>query len=151
MAFRSVFVVKVCSQLALTSSGSLPVRFRVFLMLCWLTFPFIRPFFFSNMLLYFSRLHVPLWTSWVRVWGWVSDRVIIDPLFVRMSHVLFAFIFRWARGARVSNGLFPFYAQDNRILMSSTAVSITMDAVLTTGVMTNPRLLRRKCVREMFV
>ena len=49
-----------------------------------------------------------LWTSWVRVWGWVSDRVIIDPLFVRMSHVLFAFIFRWARGARVSNGLFPF-------------------------------------------
>ena len=45
MAFRSVFVVKVCSQLALTSSGSLPVRFRVFLMLCWLTFPFIRPSF----------------------------------------------------------------------------------------------------------
>ena len=29
-----------------------------------------------------------LWTSWVRVWGWVSDRVTTDPLFVRMSHAL---------------------------------------------------------------
>ena len=27
-----------------------------------------------------------LWTSWVRVRGWVSDRVTTDPLFVRMSH-----------------------------------------------------------------
>ena len=25
-----------------------------------------------------------LWISWVRVWGWVSDRVTTDPLFVRM-------------------------------------------------------------------
>ena len=107
MAFRSVFVVKVCSQLALTSSGSLPVRFRVFLMLCWLTFPFIRPSFL--ICYYISQGCMSLlWTSWVRVWGWVSDRVIIDPLFVRMSHVLFAFIFRWARGARVSSGLSPF-------------------------------------------
>ena len=23
-----------------------------------------------------------LWTSWFRVWGWVSDRVTTDPLFV---------------------------------------------------------------------
>ena len=29
-----------------------------------------------------------LWTSWFRVWGWVSDRVTTDPLFVRMSHAL---------------------------------------------------------------
>ena len=45
-----------------------------------------------------------LWTSWVRVWGWVSDRVTTDPLFVRMSHALLRLFSdgREVLGSRVS-------------------------------------------------
>ena len=70
-----------CSQLALTSSGSLPVHFRVLLLLCWFTFPFIRPSFLLCYYISPGCMSI-LWTSWVRVWGWVSDRVTTDPLFV---------------------------------------------------------------------
>ena len=76
-----------CSQLALTSSGSLPVHFRVLLLLCWFPFPFIRPSFLICYCISPGCMS-SLWTSWVRVWGWVSDRVTTDPLFVRMSHAL---------------------------------------------------------------
>ena len=103
-----------CSQLALTSSESLPVHFRVLLLLCWFTFPFIRASFLICYSISPGCLSI-LWTSWVRVWGWVSDRVPTDPLFVRLSHALLRFFFfffffflRWARGGRVSSGLSPF-------------------------------------------
>ena len=70
-----------CSQLALTSSGSLPVHFRVLLLLCWFILPFIRPSFLLCYYISPGCMSI-LWTSWVRVWGWVSDRVTTDPLFV---------------------------------------------------------------------
>ena len=92
-----------CSQLALTSSGSLPVHFRVLLLLCWFTFPFIRPSFKKKIFYYISPgcLSI-LWTSWVRVWGLVPT----DPLFVCPMHC--CVLFRGAKGARVSSRLSTF-------------------------------------------
>ena len=95
-----------CSQLALTSLGRLPVHFRVLLLLCWLTFPFIRPSFLICYYISPGSMSL-LWTSWVRVWGWVSDRVTTDPLFVRMPH---AFLHLFSDGREVLGsrlGCFP--------------------------------------------
>ena len=51
------------------------------LLFCWFTFPFIRPSFLICYYISPGCMSI-LWTSWIRVWGWVSDRVITDPLFV---------------------------------------------------------------------
>ena len=68
--------------------------------MCWFTFPFIRP---SFLLCYYISPGC-MSTSCVRVWGWVSDRVTTDPLFVRMSHALLRLFSdgREVLGSRVS-------------------------------------------------
>ena len=66
-------------------SGALPV---VLVELVSSSVLLIRPCFFLSFLSsIFSRLS-SLWISWVTVWGSVSDRILMDPLFARFSQAL---------------------------------------------------------------
>ena len=97
-----------CSQLALTSSGSLPVHFRVLLLLCWwcwFLFPFIRPSFFS--FLFIISLQVACPFCGLPGLGFGVGLVTVSRLTLCLfvCSMLCCVLFRWLRGARVSCGL----------------------------------------------
>ena len=94
-----------------TSSVSLPVHFRVLLLLCWwcwFLFPFIRPSFLIFNFIISLQVACPFCGLPGLGFGVVLVTVSRLTLCLFVCPMLCCVLFRWVRGVRVSSGLSPF-------------------------------------------